>query len=518
MNIIKEIDKFFDAAHAFTPSRYIRKFSTMHNNPDSLQFVSDLLNSLSIQNRLEQLNPNTHHLLPAPFFAEIQNDQGETKIQFVKEVEKFDGAHSWTGAALLTTYPSATTLPEYDNYRQWATITIAFTVFLTAAFGLCYRLATPSQGYMTFFLLTAITGLVIAAMSLIERAQSTSMLPIFIRSGYKKRKCFASSFWAKTTRISNIQRLDFTMAYFAFQTFILLTAAAYDWRIISVIIAVFLSVPFYIERLFHMRKDNSLSNFLLMVTVAAQVLYVVYLPFWKAFFSLSFSDITYTLFTYGLFLVLVLLLKGYIYNNRNMDQNKSKLFGFLTNKRLITSHLFSSPTIPQPLKSKLFFGHQKASIQLQIIYSLFDESCAIAQEMVHSLINFNNCPIGVTVAFTHDTTQEEVDALHYLMSVIAERNDPPESALAGQHIMNILLDWYHRRDLALFKKDYPLVGEITADISNEVVLSSWACRPTPIIFINNHQLSAPYTYSELPYVIPALSQYYAKDQPFPFIN
>lgn len=495
---------FLHALNIQVPKRYINKQIRSHEEPTSMLCITDFLNGLYIENAAIEITADQLPQLPCPFLAYCEKEEGAFVL--IQDLSKIDNSFydTWTGLVIVTE-PNPTPRPDiFASYTKDAkTDRIMAVICAIAILAIILRLFTQHINLtISALYITAIAGLITGLL--------ISMKKLGIASPIADKLCSAlgSDHCEKVIQSEN------------------------SWLDLSAIVPIYFSTQLIAMAMFSITN----TEMLLLTTIAAGMaslvtIYSIYYQFshqqwctlcmitnailWSqcillfslhAHSTISFAPLFNSAFAYlfgaAVSLTLYLLAQKYLSTSSRYDELSIHHTAFKRNNNLLTALL--SLHAPKEPPTVLQLGKPEAPIQLTMVCAPYCVPCARAHQQLEKIPD-----IGLSILFNYNNSEKTKSAILLLLTAIDEYTSHLNDVARIEKTAHILHHWYSTMNVDAFTEQYPVKGPATAAIITQAQQQGdWVkhhnIKFTPTVFVNGHQLAAPYTVFDLPDILPSM--------------
>ena len=211
---------------------------------------------------------------------------------------------------------------------------------------------------------------------------------------------------------------------------------------------------------------------------------------------------------YSLMLLGFVWIKQFWVSTIKLKTNLIKAMRFRKNPKLFISALQYMPLEKiQISNSEIVYGSNDNYLKITIIISLFCNPCTEVNSIVESIIKSqaNNLCIAYKIL---PPPKKEEDSFRYILSYIES---------IPQKTVELLSFWFSEKQIDSLKKRYPIKmipeNSINQKIKElDMLQQRIKITYTPTIFINERRLPPMYDYTDLPYFIPDLVDFFKSEK------
>lgn len=502
-------------------SGYLKDKVASHPDQESLLSISDTLNHYKVDSLGLHLTIEKLEQIPLPCIIQLQGNGHpffsiliKTKIETVayldenrkiKSTSKENFAKFWTGVTLLLEKSDKSGEPGYKERQREVLVFRSLLIFLglISLIGLIafYQpiFANPIQAVTILSLiLLKVIGLVISSVLLWSEVDKDNKAIQDFCTGVKNTDC--NSVTSSFSLPGGISLSIIVFAYF-FSGILLLLLSSFSGSVLQLLgylsLAGIFIIPISIYYQWAKIKKWCvlclwISAVLVLEVLVSQLLLV-------NLGSIGFQEVALFSLLFTGSVLTWLILKPYLLAKNELQQQKSKLARFMSNREVFDYLLSGSRKLTHsPEGLGILMKGQSPKLHILKVCNPYCGPCARTHPVLEELYETGN--IDLQIIFVPGGGDElKLKTVRHIMAIAAKDN--PEVTKKA------LDDWYlaEKKDYAAFAAKYPMNGELKAQEANIQSMLSWSevenITYTPTIFINGHELPKAYALEDLKYVL-----------------
>jgi uncharacterized membrane protein len=477
INLEQTISGLLDATGVRVPHGYIRRHISAHNEEDSMLCITDLLDALNVPHAAVEIAPDQLSMLPEPYLAYSTANGGEFIL--INNTKNYLAAHPdftrhWNGVVIVTepgeninTYG----FKEFEVAHTWWQILIVAGVALLA--GIIAGMFTQFSVWLS------LAGL---ATGILIKGKSWG-----IASGVADKLCNAmgsqhcdSVIKSEGSRLFGwLELSDGVLIYFFAQ--LLFAALGHD-RLTALWIGSLLALPVTIYSMYHQVKNKQWCALCMVVNMVIWVQAII----WSVMEHAFQFDIIPGIIAVAAAALVVFLLNRLVYYQQRYENTMGRLQRFKLHEDYLLSKIPTENSYPD---FAIHFGNPHAALQLTVACAPNCNPCAALHELLEEILVYKGAQCGVHICFYYKEGNNDI--LHILQ------------AIRQQDAHEVLRIWYSNQRDAILQIPYDQSTIDTARLQG-AWCSDMLVTHTPTIFINGQPLKDPYTFYDLPLLLPVL--------------
>lgn len=477
INLEQTISGLLHATGVRVPHGYIRRHIGTHNDEDSMLCITDLLDALNVPHAAVEIAPEQLTMLPEPYLAYTTANGGEF-ILITNTAEHLaahpDFTKHWNGVVIVTE-PSDNIntygFKEFKDARTWWQLLIAAGGLLLAGIiaGVCTQ----------FSVWLSLAGL---ATGILIKGKSWG-----ISRGVTDKLCSALGSQHCDTVINSegskffgwLELSDAVLIYFSAQ--LLFAAVAHD-PLTALWIGSLLAVPATIYSLYYQLKNKQWCALCMVVNVLIWAQVIV----WSMIAHTWQFDMIAATIAIAAATLIVFLLNRLVHYQQRYEYTMGKLQRFKLHEDHLLAHIPTENSFPD---FAIHLGNPNAALQITVACAPNCNPCGALHTLLEEILLHKGDRCGVHICFYY---KEGNDAILHILQAIKK-----------QDAHTVLNDWFNNRRDAILAIPYDQYAVETARLQG-AWCSDMLVTHTPTVFLNGQPLKDPYTFYDLPLLLPVL--------------
>lgn len=477
INLVQTLSGLLKATGVRVPHGYIRRHISAHNDEDSMLCITDLLDALNVPHAAVEIAPEQLSMLPEPYLAYTTANGGEFIL--ITDTKEYLATHPdftkhWNGVVIVTEpgeHINTYGFKEFTDARIWWQLLIAAGGLLLAGViaGMCTQ----------FSVWLSLAGL---GTGILIKAKSWG-----IANGVADKLCNALGSQHCDTVIKSegskffgwLELSDGVLIYFSAQ--LLFAALGHD-PLTALWIGSVMAVPVTLYSLYYQVQHKQWCALCMVVNVLIWAQAMVWTMMEHTFqFDMVAGIIAIAVATLTVFLVNRLV---------HYQQRYEYTAGRLQRFKLHEDHLLTQiPTENSYPDFAIHSGNPNAALQLTVACAPNCNPCGELHKLLEEILVYKGERCGVHICFYYKEGDEAI--LHILQ------------AIRQQDAHSVLNAWFSNQRDAIMAIPYDQSSIDTARLQG-AWCSDMLVTHTPTVFINGQPLKEPYTFYDLPLLLPVL--------------